>query len=175
MDIQKLFSVEGKVVCVTGGGSGIGRTIADGFVSGGARVYIASRRDLAGAARELSEQGPGECIGLQADLSREEDIVGLARTLKEREGKLDVLVNNSGLGVVSHRFEEFPLDDFDRLQAVNVAGAVRDDAGVPAAAGGGRQIRRARLRHQHRLHRRPSASRRTTTGPTVSRRPPCTT
>ena len=122
MDVQKLFSVEGKVVCVTGGGSGIGRTVADGFVSGGARVYIASRRDLAGVARELSEQGPGECIGLQADVSREADIVGLAETLREREGKLDVLVNNAGLGVVSHRFEEFPLDDFDRLQAVNVRG-----------------------------------------------------
>lgn len=108
MDIQKLFSVEGKVVCVTGGGSGIGRTIADGFVSGGARVYIASRRDLDGVAQELTEQGPGECIGLHADLFREEDIVGLAQTLREREGKLDVLVNNSGLGVVSHRFEESP-------------------------------------------------------------------
>ena len=122
MDIRKLFSVEGKVVCVTGGGSGIGRTIADGFVSGGARVYIASRRDLTGVAEELSEQGPGECIGLRADLSHEDDIVGLAQTLGEREGKLDVLVNNSGLGVLSHRFEEFPLDDFDRLQAVNVRG-----------------------------------------------------
>ena len=122
MDIQSLFSVEGKVVCVTGGGRGIGRTIADGFVSGGARVYIASRRDLTGVAKELSEQGPGECIGLHADLSREEDIVGLAQTLKEREGKLDVLVNNSGTGVVSHRFDEFPLDDFDGIQAVNVRG-----------------------------------------------------
>ena len=46
----------------------------------------------------------------------------MAHTLREREGKLDVLVNNSGLGVISHRFEEFPLDDFDRLQAVNVRG-----------------------------------------------------
>ena len=122
MDIQKLFSVEGKVVCVTGGGTGIGKTIADGFVSGGARVYIVSRRDFTGVAEELSEQGPGECIALQADLSREEDIVGLAQTFQKREGKLDVLVNNAGLGIVSHRFEEFPMDDFDRVQAVNVRG-----------------------------------------------------
>ena len=50
MDFRDIFSVEGKIVCVTGGGGGIGRGIAGGFVAGGARVYIASRSDLSGIA-----------------------------------------------------------------------------------------------------------------------------
>ena len=59
MDFKDIFSVEGKVVCVTGGGGGIGRGIAGGFVAGGAHVYIASRSDLSEIARELDAGGPG--------------------------------------------------------------------------------------------------------------------
>jgi NAD(P)-dependent dehydrogenase (short-subunit alcohol dehydrogenase family) len=120
MNFQNLFSVEGKVVCVTGGGGGIGRGIAGGFVAGGARVYIASRGDLSAAAKELAEEGPGECIALRADLSSDEDIVSLAGALKEREGKLDVLVNNAALGNVFHQFEAFPMDAWDQVNAVNL-------------------------------------------------------
>ena len=80
---------------VTGGGGGIGRGIAGGFVAGGSKVYIASRSDLSEKAAELSAEGSGECIALRCDLSKDEDIVALANTLQEREGKLDVLVNNS--------------------------------------------------------------------------------
>ena len=58
MDFEGIFSVTDKVVCVTGGGGGIGRGIAGGFVAGGARVYIASRSDLAGVAKELEAEGP---------------------------------------------------------------------------------------------------------------------
>jgi NAD(P)-dependent dehydrogenase (short-subunit alcohol dehydrogenase family) len=120
MNFQNLFSVEGKVVCVTGGGGGIGRGIAGAFVAGGARVYIASRGDLSGAANELAEEGPGECIPLRADLSKDGDIVSLAASLTEREGKLDVLVNNAALGNVLHPFETFPMDAWDQVNAVNL-------------------------------------------------------
>lgn len=120
MNFQNLFGVEGKIVCVTGGAGGIGRGIAGGFVAGGARVYIASRSDLSVAAKELSEEGSGECIALRADLSEDEDITGLVKTLSEREGKLDVLVNNAALGNYMHRFEEFPMDAWDKMNAVNL-------------------------------------------------------
>ena len=120
MDFQNLFSVEGKVVCVTGGGGGIGRGIAGGFVAGGARVYIASRSDLSVVAKELAEEGPGECIALRADLSKDVDIIALAQTLKEREGKLDVLVNNAALGNKMHKFGEYPMDVWDEVNAVNL-------------------------------------------------------
>ncbi len=119
MDLQKLFDVHDKVVCVTGGGSGIGRMIAGGFVAGGAQVTIASRRDLSGVAEELNEEGPGRCTGLRADLSQDEDIAALAQTLQEREGKLDVLVNNAGLTAM-HEFEEFPMDVWQDVLAVNL-------------------------------------------------------
>ena len=120
MDFNGIFSVEGKVVCVTGGGGGIGRGIAGGFVAGGARVYIASRGDLSEIAKELDTQGPGECIALRADLSKDEDISGLVSQLQEREGKLDVLINNAALGNIMHEFEDFPMDEWDRMNAVNV-------------------------------------------------------
>ena len=120
MNFDNLFSVEGKIVCVTGGGGGIGRGIAGAFVAGGARVYIASRSDLSVAAKELDTEGPGECIALRADLSKDEDITALAAELSQREGKLDVLVNNAAIADFQHKFEEFPMKDWDRVMAVNV-------------------------------------------------------
>ncbi len=122
MDFKDIFSVEGKIVCVTGGGGGIGRGIAGGFVAGGARVYIASRSDLSEIASELDAGGPGKCIALRADLSKDEDISGLVETLRERESKLDVLINNAALGNFQHKFEDFPMDEWDRMNSVNVRG-----------------------------------------------------
>ena len=120
MNFDNMFEVEDKVVLVTGGGGGIGRGIAGAFVAGGAKVYIASRRDLSKAAEELAEYGPGTCLPLSADLSQESDIIQLAETIGSQHGKLDVLVNNAALGNIMHNFEEFPLDEWDRMVAVNL-------------------------------------------------------
>ncbi len=120
MDFENLFDVSGKVVLVTGGAGGIGRGIVGAFVAGGARVYIASRRNLSQAAGELAEYGPGECIALQADLAADADIAGLANALEEREGRLDVLVNNAALGGFLHHFENFPMEDYDTMVGVNL-------------------------------------------------------
>ncbi len=120
MNFENLFNVEGKVVCVTGGAGGIGRGIAGAFVAGGARVYIASRSDLTEAATELSGEGPGECIALRVDLASDDDIGVLAADLSEREGKLDVLVNNAALGGFIHEFGEFPMDEWDTMTSVNL-------------------------------------------------------
>jgi len=95
--VDQLFDVAGKVALVTGGTSGIGQMIAQGFVARGVRTYIAAR-DLAraeAAAAELTAGG-GECIGLAADLGDPQGPAALVEALSARETRLDILVNNAG-------------------------------------------------------------------------------
>jgi NAD(P)-dependent dehydrogenase (short-subunit alcohol dehydrogenase family) len=93
---QALFGLDGKVALVTGGGRGIGRMIAEGFIAAGAaRVYIASRDEdeLVKAAAEIAPDG--RCVALVANLATEAGCLKLAHDLAERETKLDILVNNA--------------------------------------------------------------------------------
>ena len=72
--MKNLFSVEGKVVLVTGGSRGIGEMIARGYVENGAKVYISSRKAEVcdRVAEELSEYGT--CISLPFDLGGMDDV-----------------------------------------------------------------------------------------------------
>ncbi|KAI1176614.1 short chain dehydrogenase/reductase family [Nemania sp. FL0916] len=121
MEINNLFDVKGKVVLVTGGARGIGRMITTGFVRNGARVYIASRDSSACAATaaELTSQGPGTCIALPADLLKLSECERLASELKNRETKLHVLVNNSGVAWGAP-LEEFPDAQWGRVLTLNL-------------------------------------------------------
>lgn len=102
-----LFDVSGKVVLVTGGGSGIGAMIAGGFVANGASVYICSRKDISGFAKELSEKGPGSCTAVSADLTEQAGVDKVLTAIREGPGKLDCLVNNAGANMNK------PIDNFD--------------------------------------------------------------
>jgi NAD(P)-dependent dehydrogenase (short-subunit alcohol dehydrogenase family) len=72
LQLGSLFSVKDKVVVITGGGRGIGKMMADGFVQNGAKVYIASRSLAAceATATELNAKGPGRCIPVRWLLQR---------------------------------------------------------------------------------------------------------
>jgi NAD(P)-dependent dehydrogenase (short-subunit alcohol dehydrogenase family) len=119
--MSDLFSVRDKVVLVTGGSRGIGEMIARGFVDGGAKVYISSRKaDVCEAvAKELSVNGT--CIALPADLSTEAECRRLAEELAAREDHLDVLINNAGAtwGAPMAEHDEAA---FERVFALNVKG-----------------------------------------------------
>jgi NAD(P)-dependent dehydrogenase (short-subunit alcohol dehydrogenase family) len=117
--VKELFDVSGKAVLVTGGSSGIGKMIAQGFVEHGARVYISSRKaDVCEAvAAEFSQQG--RCVALPADLSTEAGCVRLAGQLAEREPALHVLVNNAGTNWGAP-LEEYPDAAWDKLLALNL-------------------------------------------------------
>ena len=118
---QDLFDVSGKSVVVTGGGRGIGRAIAEGFVRGGARVYISSRKadDLERTAAELEQYG--RCIAVVADLGTVAGCAALAAVVSEHETQLDVLVNNAG-ALWSASVAEFPESGWDKVFDVNVKG-----------------------------------------------------
>src|ERR1700704_1108147 len=72
INVQDLFSVKGKVALVTGGSRGIGLMIARGFVEGGAKVYISSRKkEVCDAVAEALSR-IGQCVSIPADLSTTE-------------------------------------------------------------------------------------------------------
>jgi len=117
--VNDLFSVQGKTAVVTGGSRGIGLMIARGYVEGGARVYISSRKADAceQAAAELSRAG--ECLALPADLSSEQECLRLAGELGEREQRVHVLVNNAG-ATWGAPLEEYPAAAWDKLLDLNL-------------------------------------------------------
>jgi NAD(P)-dependent dehydrogenase (short-subunit alcohol dehydrogenase family) len=115
----ELFTVEGKTAVVTGGSRGIGLMIARGFVEGGARVYVSSRKAevCAQVADELS--AVGECLALPADLSTEAGCRRLAAEVGEREGRVHVLVNNAG-ATWGAPLEDYPAAAWDKVLALNL-------------------------------------------------------
>jgi NAD(P)-dependent dehydrogenase (short-subunit alcohol dehydrogenase family) len=121
MSTKSLFDVQGKVALVTGGAQGLGRMIAAGLVTAGARVYITSRKPDIGeqTARELSAEG--ECFALAANLATPEAAVALAAEIKAREQRLDILVNNAGK-TWGAPLESFPDKAWPDVMAVNVQG-----------------------------------------------------
>jgi NAD(P)-dependent dehydrogenase (short-subunit alcohol dehydrogenase family) len=114
-----LFSLEGRTALVTGGSRGIGRMIAKGFLTQGARVYISSRKAAAceATAGELSALGP--CFPLPADVSTVEGARALAAAYAAREGSLDILVNNAG-AAWGESFDTFPENGWDKVMNLNL-------------------------------------------------------
>ncbi|MGH6783870.1 MAG: SDR family NAD(P)-dependent oxidoreductase, partial [Sphingomicrobium sp.] len=103
-----------KIALVTGAGTGIGKAIAERLAADGARIAIA---DLQGA--EEAAAGYPDGVGLTVDVADEEMVERMAAEVEARCGRLDVLVNNAGIGrKVS--LEDEPLDDFRATMEINV-------------------------------------------------------
>lgn len=94
--------IEGKVVAITGASSGIGEATALLLAERGAKVVLGARRPerLAALAARI-EQAGGEAAWIRTDVTRREDLHGLVKLACERYGKLDVLVSNAGIGLIS--------------------------------------------------------------------------
>lgn len=117
-----MFSLKNKITLVTGAGSGIGAAIADAFAQAGAHVYVADRAAAAAAetvSRIKSSRRSAEAMTL--DVSNQEDCDRARQAVHASLGRLDVLVNNAGIGHVGTLLETAG-EDLDRLYAVNVRG-----------------------------------------------------
>jgi 2-deoxy-D-gluconate 3-dehydrogenase len=121
MKINNLFSVEGKVAVVTGGSRGIGEMITSGLLANGAKVYISARKApaLIEKAKELSALYDAECIAIPCDLSSLEGIESFTNIIKEKEGKIDFLINNAG-AAWGEPFENFSEAGWDKVMDLNV-------------------------------------------------------
>ncbi|MDQ4106056.1 MAG: SDR family oxidoreductase [Actinomycetota bacterium] len=115
--------LEGKVALVTGASSGIGRATAVRLGREGAAVGVNYRSDEDGArevVREIEGAG-GKAVGIQGDVSREEDARRMVRASVEAFGDLDILVNNAGVQTESP-FLEMSLEDWQKVISVDLTG-----------------------------------------------------
>ena len=114
-----------RVAIVTGASKGIGKAIARAFAMEGANVVIAARArsDLEAVANELSAAG-GTVTAFPADVTVEADIVDLFNHTTMRHGRLDVLVNNAGVGERAD-FRHLSDEAWDRVWRTNLDGTVR--------------------------------------------------
>lgn len=118
-----MFDLTGKVALVTGGTVGIGRACATALAMAGANIVIASRRQELGEKVSASLKKNGaRSLFVQCDVSDERQIQGMMSAVIEAFGKLDIAVNNAGIGVVSDEDERFPKNEWDKLMAVNLNG-----------------------------------------------------
>src|SRR5262245_5682387 len=112
----------GKVVIVTGAGSGIGRATALAFAREGGMVALADRglEKAEAVAAEAVGQG-GRAMAVACDVSQEADCDAAVRATETAFGPLDVLVNNAGIGTTGTVLTT-GVADFEKLLAVNVRG-----------------------------------------------------
>ena len=108
----------GRVAVITGGGGAIGTAIAEALASDGARVVIA---DLDLEAAERTAAALPDARAARADVADRESCRRLVAETVERDGSLDILVNDAGLQFVAP-LDEYPEDKFDLLMKVMIYG-----------------------------------------------------
>jgi NAD(P)-dependent dehydrogenase (short-subunit alcohol dehydrogenase family) len=132
--------LDGKVALVTGAAQGIGRAIAEGLATAGARIAIADLRGADEAAAAFPEG-----VGVTADVSNEDDVKRVAGEVVEQCGGIDILVNNAGLyaSLEMRPFDQIPLAEWRQVMDVNVASMFlmcREVVPVMRGRGGGKIV-----------------------------------
>jgi len=144
MSLADSGALRGKVAIVTGAATGIGRASALLFARAGARVAVVDVREpqLLRTEADVVAAG-GEAMALVADLARPDDCTAVVARAVQRFGRLDVLLNNAGVGtmVVGGTVETISLEHWDLAQNVNVrAMYLLSRAAVPHMRGAGGAI-----------------------------------
>lgn len=116
--------IQGKVVAITGAGRGIGRAIAIHLAARGSRLVLGARceAELSDVAQEIAAGG-GEVAYRAIDVTKRDELEAFVALACERFGRLDVLVNNAGIGPIS-RFDALRVDEWDAMIDVNLKGAL---------------------------------------------------
>jgi len=117
--------LEGKVAIVTSGASGIGKAIATSFVKEGCAVIMAQRslETLEQAEKELKALG-GNVLCVQADISAEDQVINMVNKAYDAFGKINILVNNTGVAGPINNLVDMKLDEWNAALAVDLTGTM---------------------------------------------------
>jgi len=116
-------SLENKVAIVTGASSGIGEAIANKLAEEGAKVIVSDINEEGGkkVVEQITSKG-GEAFFIKADTSSPEENEKLVTETVKHFGKLDIAVNNAGVGGPAQVTGEYPIDAWDKVIAINLSG-----------------------------------------------------
>jgi 3-oxoacyl-[acyl-carrier protein] reductase len=135
-------ALAGRRALVTGGSRGIGAEIVRRLASDGAAVaftYAASTEEAEKLVAEVTADG-GTAVAIQADSRNPEQVAASVDETVDKLGGLDILVNNAGVAYIADA-ESFPLEEFERLVAINIRGVfVATQRAIRHLAEGGRII-----------------------------------
>lgn len=111
-----------QVVLITGASRGIGKEIAKQFAEAGAKLAILGSTDeIHKTKQELEKQGYPDILSFQADVCKENDVDHVVEATKNAYGRLDVLINNAGIGLFKP-VEEVTVEEWHKVFEVNVQG-----------------------------------------------------
>ncbi len=119
----KQFDLTGRVAFVTGGSKGLGKAMAAGLASAGAKTVLISRNqsEVDAAAAEITSDHNTESIGIEADVTDQSEIESVVQSVIDRYTRIDILINNAGINIRGP-IDELTLDDFRKVQQINVDG-----------------------------------------------------
>ncbi|WP_404350602.1 3-oxoacyl-ACP reductase FabG [Sutcliffiella horikoshii] len=113
--------LQGKVAIITGAANGIGLEAARVFLKEGAKVALVDYDAMTGEKRVAELQAEGEAAFYQVDVSNESQVVEMVAMVKERFGKIDILINNAGI-TKDNMLLKMSGEDFQKVMEVNVNG-----------------------------------------------------
>lgn len=119
----KLFQMTDRVAFVTGGSKGLGKAMAAGLASAGAKVVLVSRNEeeSRAAADEIQQDYGQPTLGLAADVTSVSEIKAAVQKSMDHFGRIDALINSAGINIRGS-IEDLTLEEFKEVQEINVTG-----------------------------------------------------
>ena len=118
------LKLKNKVAVITGGSRGIGKGISKRFAKEGANIvftYLTNEQKAKETVQEIESYGV-KCIAIRADIGVEEDVVRIHEIIKEKFGKVNILVNNAGTIGTECPLVDMPVSEWDKLINVDLRG-----------------------------------------------------
>jgi gluconate 5-dehydrogenase len=123
MSKTNLFDLTGKVSLITGAGSGLGRVFCEAMAEHGSDVVCSDiNRVWAEETAGMIAKYGVKTLVVKADVSKQDEVKSLFQKVDQEFGKLNVLINNAGIATKGAKLHEMPLEDWNKVIAVNLTG-----------------------------------------------------